>query len=205
MVTGQPLLIVWKICPSMLVRMKISLVSWIASTETDPKAGGEPPPGTSPWFCTSWQGSFWTNYRPSWSIWPSRQFSSWPWGRASVEVRYMLGKQPSTIDGYRSPIVDKLGNSPFNISKDGNLARLLDRFFRDRPKGRSGIPSWNFLLAVHQLRLHLIQSRRPPWSIWPSRRYSSWPLGRASTKVRFMPGKTDIFIALIHPIQWTIC
>ena len=32
------------------VRMKISLVSWIASTETDPKAGGEPPPGTSPWF-----------------------------------------------------------------------------------------------------------------------------------------------------------
>ena len=50
MVTGQPLLIVWKICPSMLVRMKISLVSWIASTETDPKAGGEPPPGTSPWF-----------------------------------------------------------------------------------------------------------------------------------------------------------
>ena len=39
-----------EICPSMLVRMKISLVSWIASTETDPKAGGEPPPGTSPWF-----------------------------------------------------------------------------------------------------------------------------------------------------------
>ena len=32
-----------EICPSMLVRMKISLVSWIASTETDPKAGGEPP------------------------------------------------------------------------------------------------------------------------------------------------------------------
>ena len=28
-----------EICPS----MKISLVSWIASTETDPKAGGEPP------------------------------------------------------------------------------------------------------------------------------------------------------------------
>ena len=29
-----------EICPSFLVRMKISLVSWIASTETDPKAGG---------------------------------------------------------------------------------------------------------------------------------------------------------------------
>ena len=34
----------------MLVRMKISLVSWLTSTETDPKARGEPPPGTSPWF-----------------------------------------------------------------------------------------------------------------------------------------------------------
>ena len=30
--------------------MKISLVSWIVSTETDPKVGGESPPGTSPWF-----------------------------------------------------------------------------------------------------------------------------------------------------------
>ena len=104
----------------------------------------------------------------------------------------MLGKQPSTIDGCRSPIVDKLGNSLFNISKDENLACLLDSFLRDRPKGRSGIPSWNFSLAVHQLRLHLIQSRRPLWSIWPSRWYSSWPLGRASAKMRFMPGKTDI-------------
>ena len=50
MVTGQPLLIDWEICPSISVRMKISLVSWIVSTETDPKAGGESPPGTSPWF-----------------------------------------------------------------------------------------------------------------------------------------------------------
>ena len=50
MVIGQPLLIVWEICPSMSVRIKISLVSWIVSTETDPKAGGESPPGTSSWF-----------------------------------------------------------------------------------------------------------------------------------------------------------
>ena len=39
--------------PSISVRMKISLVSWIVSTETDPKAGEESPPGTSRWFCTS--------------------------------------------------------------------------------------------------------------------------------------------------------
>ena len=50
MVTGQPLLINWEIPPLISVRMKISLVSWIVSTETDPKAGGESPPGTSPWF-----------------------------------------------------------------------------------------------------------------------------------------------------------
>ena len=59
--------------------------------------------------------------------------------------------QPSTIDGYRSAIADKLGNSPNNLSKDENLTRLLDSFHRDRPKGRRGIPSWNLSLVLHQL------------------------------------------------------
>ena len=36
--------------------------------------------------------------------------------------------QTSTIDGYRSAIADRLGNSPINISKDENLTRLLDSF-----------------------------------------------------------------------------
>ena len=58
--------------------------------------------------------------------------------------------QPSTIDGYRSAISDKLGNSPLNISQDENLIRLLDSFHRDRPK-RRGIPSWNLSLVLHQL------------------------------------------------------
>ena len=59
--------------------------------------------------------------------------------------------QPSTIDGYRSAIADKLGNSTLNISKDENLTRLLDSFHRDRPKGRRAIPSWNLSLVLHQL------------------------------------------------------
>ena len=59
--------------------------------------------------------------------------------------------QPSTIDGYRSAIADKLGNSPINISKDKNLTRLLDSFHRDKPKGKRGIPSWNLSLVLHQL------------------------------------------------------
>ena len=59
--------------------------------------------------------------------------------------------QPSTIDGYRSAIADKLGNTSVNVSRDENLRRLLDSFHRDRPKGRRGIPSWNLSLVLHQL------------------------------------------------------
>ena len=59
--------------------------------------------------------------------------------------------QPGTIDGYRSAIADKLGNSTINVSKDENLTRLLDSFHRDRPKGKRGIPSWNLSLVLHQL------------------------------------------------------
>ena len=59
--------------------------------------------------------------------------------------------QPSTIDGYRSAIGDKLGSSSLNVSKDENLNRLLDSFYTDRPKGHRGIPSWNLSLVLHQL------------------------------------------------------
>ena len=59
--------------------------------------------------------------------------------------------QPGTIDGYRSAIADKLGNSTINVSRDENLTRLMDSFHRDRPKGRRGIPSWNLSLVLHQL------------------------------------------------------
>ena len=59
--------------------------------------------------------------------------------------------QPSTIDGYRSAIADKLGNSAINISKDENLTHFLDSFHRNRPKVRRGIPSWNLSLVLHQL------------------------------------------------------
>ena len=58
--------------------------------------------------------------------------------------------QPSTIDGYRSAIADKLGNSPINVSEDKNLT-LLDSCHRDRPKGQRGNASWNLSLMLHQL------------------------------------------------------
>ena len=59
--------------------------------------------------------------------------------------------QPSTIDGYRSAIADKLGNTTVNISKEDNLTRLLESFHRDRPRWRRGILSWNLSLVLHQL------------------------------------------------------
>ena len=59
--------------------------------------------------------------------------------------------QPGTIDGYRSAIADKLGNSTINVSKYENLTHLRDSFHRDRPKGKRGIPSWNLSLFLHQL------------------------------------------------------
>ena len=63
--------------------------------------------------------------------------------------------QPSTIDGYRSAIADKLGNSSLNISKDENLTRLLDSFHRDRPKGRRGTQEAH---TLHQVKAHDVRA-----------------------------------------------
>ena len=59
--------------------------------------------------------------------------------------------QPSTIDGYRTAIADKIGNDSLNISKDENLNSLLGSFHQDRPKGCRGITSWNLSLVLHEL------------------------------------------------------
>ena len=53
--TDQPLLTNWAIPPLMSAKMRISLVSWIVSIETDLRAGGASPPGIFPWFYTSSQ------------------------------------------------------------------------------------------------------------------------------------------------------
>ena len=95
-------------------------------------------------------------YEAKWTI-----FTKW-WLSNQVDFRappvksiadFLLNKklQPSTFDGYRSAIADKLTNSPINVSKDENLTRLLDSFQRDKPKGRRNIPSWNLSLVLHQL------------------------------------------------------
>ena len=87
------------------------------------------------------------------------------------------GLQPGTIEGYRTAIADKVGNTRLNISKDENLTRLLDSFHRDKPKGRRGIPSWNLSLVLHQLT-------KPPFE----------PLRKASLK--HLTFKTVFLLAL---------
>ena len=62
-----------------------------------------------------------------------------------------LNKRPSTIDGYRTAIVDTLGPVVFHISQSSNLNRLLSSFHRDRPKSSRNFPKWNFSVALNEL------------------------------------------------------
>ena len=61
-----------------------------------------------------------------------------------------VSKQPSTIDGYRSGIADKLGNL-LNVSKDENFTHLSNSFHRDSPKGQRGFHVCNLSLVLYQL------------------------------------------------------
>ena len=45
-----------------------------------------------------------------------------------------LNRRPSTIDGYRTAIVDTLGPTGQHIAHNEDLHRLLTSFHRDRPK-----------------------------------------------------------------------
>ena len=69
MATDQPLLTNWAIPPLMSAKMRISLVSWIVSIETDLRAGGASPPGTFHWFYISSQRLPLIPWkRPPWNI-----------------------------------------------------------------------------------------------------------------------------------------
>ena len=51
-----------------------------------------------------------------------------------------LNRRPSTIDGYRTAIVDTLGPKGLHISQSSDLNRLLSSFHRDRPKSSRNLP-----------------------------------------------------------------
>ena len=62
-----------------------------------------------------------------------------------------LNRRPSTIDGYRTAIVDTLGPSGQHIAHNEDLHRLLSSFHRDRPKSSRNLPKWNLSVVLNEL------------------------------------------------------
>ena len=62
-----------------------------------------------------------------------------------------LNRRPSTINGYRTAIVDTLGPAGHHISQSSDLNRLLSSFHRDRPKSSRNLPKWNLSVVLNEL------------------------------------------------------
>ena len=62
-----------------------------------------------------------------------------------------LNRRPSTIDGYRTAIVDTLGPTGHHISQSSDLNRLLSSFYRDHPKSSRNLPKWNLSVVLNEL------------------------------------------------------
>ena len=61
-----------------------------------------------------------------------------------------LNRRPSTIDGYRTAIVDTLGLVGHHISQSSDLHRLLSSFHRDLPKSYRNLPKWNLSVVLNE-------------------------------------------------------
>ena len=62
-----------------------------------------------------------------------------------------LNRRPSTIDGYRTAIVDTLGPAGHHIAQSSDLHRLLSSFHKDRPKSSRNLPKWNLFVVLNEL------------------------------------------------------
>ena len=62
-----------------------------------------------------------------------------------------LNRRPSTIDGYRTAIVDTLGPTAHHVAHNADLHRLLSSFHRDRPKCSRNLPKWNLSVVLNEL------------------------------------------------------
>ena len=62
-----------------------------------------------------------------------------------------LNRRPSTIDGYRTAIVDTLGPAGYHIAQSSDLHRLLSSFHRDRPNSSRNLPKWNLSVVLNEL------------------------------------------------------
>ena len=62
-----------------------------------------------------------------------------------------LNRRPSTIDGYRTAIVNTLGPTGQHIAHNEDLHRLLTSFHWDRPKSSRNLPKWNLPVVLNEL------------------------------------------------------
>ena len=62
-----------------------------------------------------------------------------------------LNRRASTIDGYRTAIVDTLGPVGHHIAQSSDLHRLLCSFYRDCPKSSRNLQKWNFSVIRNEL------------------------------------------------------
>ena len=66
-----------------------------------------------------------------------------------------LNRHPSTIDGYRTAIVDTLCPAGLHISQSSDLNSLLSSFHRDRPKSSRNLSKWNHCVVLFEHLLSL--------------------------------------------------
>ena len=62
-----------------------------------------------------------------------------------------LNRHSSTIDGYRTAIVDTLCPAGHHIAQSSGLHRLLSSFHRDCPKSSRNLPKWNLSVVLNEL------------------------------------------------------
>ena len=62
-----------------------------------------------------------------------------------------LNRRPTTIDGYRTAIVDTLGPVGHHIAQSSDIHRLLSSFHRDHPKSSRNLPKRNLSFVLNEL------------------------------------------------------
>ena len=62
-----------------------------------------------------------------------------------------LNRRHSTIDGYRTAIVDTFGPTAHHSAHNADLHRLLSSFHRDHLKSSRNLPKWNLSVVLNEL------------------------------------------------------
>ena len=104
-------------------------------------------------FCHSPEPIKWTLFQ-KWCRENSVEFSTPSEKQVSDFFMYLyqdLNRCPSTIDGYRTAIVDTLGPTGLHISQSSDLKRLLSSFYSDRPKSSRNLSKWNLSVVLNEL------------------------------------------------------